>query len=184
MTLKLNGSSSGSVSIDAPANTTGGADIALTLPENGFGKILQVVQATTTTSFSSTTVETDYDTNLSGSITTTGSNKVLVLISQQIVGYRSTTGAIDLTWKLQRSTGGAGYSVVYNTGADQSLAFRMSGVSVHNYVRWMASMNHLDSPGAGTHTYKTTLYMTGGEVTVKAQENDHPSTITMMEVAV
>ena len=37
MTLKLNGSSSGSVSIDAPANTTGGADIALTLPEKGFG---------------------------------------------------------------------------------------------------------------------------------------------------
>ena len=37
MTVKLNGSSSGSISIDAPANTTGGADIALTLPEKGFG---------------------------------------------------------------------------------------------------------------------------------------------------
>jgi len=34
MTLKLNGSSSGSVSIDAPASTTGGADVALTLPVN------------------------------------------------------------------------------------------------------------------------------------------------------
>ena len=32
MTLKLNGSSSGSVSLDAPASTTGGADVALTLP--------------------------------------------------------------------------------------------------------------------------------------------------------
>ena len=37
MTLKLNGSSSGSVSIDAPASTTGGADITLTIPETGFG---------------------------------------------------------------------------------------------------------------------------------------------------
>jgi len=37
MTLKLNGSSSGSVSIDAPASTTGGADVTLTLPEKGFG---------------------------------------------------------------------------------------------------------------------------------------------------
>tara|TARA_B100000029_G_scaffold411815_1_gene414318 strand:+ start:12002 stop:12592 length:591 start_codon:yes stop_codon:yes gene_type:complete len=37
MTLKLNGSSSGSISIDAPASTTGGADITLTLPEKGFG---------------------------------------------------------------------------------------------------------------------------------------------------
>ena len=34
MTLKLNGSSSGSVSIDAPASTTGGADVTLTLPVN------------------------------------------------------------------------------------------------------------------------------------------------------
>ena len=32
MTLNLNGSSSGSVSIDAPASTTGGADVTLTLP--------------------------------------------------------------------------------------------------------------------------------------------------------
>ena len=32
MTLKLNGSSSGSVSIDAPASTTGGADITFKFP--------------------------------------------------------------------------------------------------------------------------------------------------------
>jgi len=32
MTLKLNGSSSGSVAIDAPASTTGGADITFNLP--------------------------------------------------------------------------------------------------------------------------------------------------------
>ena len=32
MTLKLNGSSSGSVSIDAPASTTGGADVTFNLP--------------------------------------------------------------------------------------------------------------------------------------------------------
>ena len=67
MTLKLNGSSSGSVSIDAPASTTGGADVALTLPvddgnsneilaTNGSGalswskagKIIQVVYGTHT----------------------------------------------------------------------------------------------------------------------------------------
>ena len=43
MTLKLNGSSSGSVSIDAPASTTGGADVALTLPVND-GDANQVLQ--------------------------------------------------------------------------------------------------------------------------------------------
>ena len=44
MTLKLNGSSSGSVSIDAPASTTGGADVALTLPVND-GDANQVLQS-------------------------------------------------------------------------------------------------------------------------------------------
>ena len=45
MTLKLNGSSSGSVSIDAPASTTGGADLAYTLPDATTGGIIR----TTTT---------------------------------------------------------------------------------------------------------------------------------------
>jgi len=43
MTLKLNGSSSGSVSIDAPASTTGGADVTLTLPvdDGDAGQVLK-----------------------------------------------------------------------------------------------------------------------------------------------
>ena len=43
MTLKLNGSSSGSVSIDAPASTTSGADVALTLPvdDGDAGQVLK-----------------------------------------------------------------------------------------------------------------------------------------------
>ena len=199
--LKLPHASGNSMSIAAPA-TNPASDLELKLPATigtagqvlknsstagtlefgGAGKIVEVVQAVSTTNFNSTTVETDHDTNLSGSITTTGSNKVLVLINQNIVGRRTTTGGLSLAWKLQRSTDGGGYSVIYNSDADPSLEFRASGVSVYNVVRWNACLNFLDSPGAGTHTYKTTLYMTGGEVTVKAQEDGHPSTITMMEV--
>ncbi len=41
MTLKLNGSSSGSVSIDAPANTTGGADRTLTLPDDASNGVIK-----------------------------------------------------------------------------------------------------------------------------------------------
>ena len=43
MTLKLNGSSSGSVSIDAPASTTGGADVTFKLPvaDGTSGQVLQ-----------------------------------------------------------------------------------------------------------------------------------------------
>ena len=45
MTLKLNGSTSGSVSIDAPASTTGGADLTYTLPDATTGGVIR----TTTT---------------------------------------------------------------------------------------------------------------------------------------
>ena len=56
MTIKLVGSSSGSVSLQAPASTTGGANRVLTLPDvdgtvattTTAGKILQVVQSTKT----------------------------------------------------------------------------------------------------------------------------------------
>ena len=43
MTLKLNGSTSGSVSIDAPASTTGGADVAFKFPvaDGSAGQVLQ-----------------------------------------------------------------------------------------------------------------------------------------------
>jgi len=43
MTLKLNGSSSGSVALDAPASTTSGADIAFNLPvaDGTAGQVLQ-----------------------------------------------------------------------------------------------------------------------------------------------
>ena len=43
MTLKLNGSTSGSVSIDAPASTTGGADVTFKLPvaDSTAGQVLQ-----------------------------------------------------------------------------------------------------------------------------------------------
>ena len=42
MTLKLNGSTSGSVSLDAPASTTGGADVTLKLPiaDGSAGQVL------------------------------------------------------------------------------------------------------------------------------------------------
>ncbi len=40
MTLKLNGSSSGSVSIDAPASTTAGADLTYTLPDTSTNSVL------------------------------------------------------------------------------------------------------------------------------------------------
>ena len=51
MTVKLVGSTSGSVSLQAPASTTGGAHRVITLPDRnqvGLGSILQIVSTTKT----------------------------------------------------------------------------------------------------------------------------------------
>ena len=97
MTLKLNGSSSGSVSIDAPASTTGGADVTLTLPVNdgdanqflqtngsgvlsfaSGGKILQMLQTTKKDVESVTVTQGTYgDLDFVASITpSSASNKI------------------------------------------------------------------------------------------------------------
>ena len=97
MTLKLNGSSSGSVSIDAPASTTGGADITFKLPVadgsngqalttnasgqlawSGTGKILQMIQTTKKDVESVTVTQSTYgDLDFVASITpSSASNKI------------------------------------------------------------------------------------------------------------
>ena len=71
MTVKLVGSTSGSVSLQAPASTTGGAHRILTLPDvNGTvattttaGKILQVVQTVKT---NRTTIQSQTLTDITG----------------------------------------------------------------------------------------------------------------------
>ena len=90
MTVKLVGSTSGSVSLQAPASTTGGAHRVLTLPDaNGTiattttgGKLLQVVQTVKKDVFSTTvtpgTISGDI-TGLTLSITpSNASNKILI----------------------------------------------------------------------------------------------------------
>jgi hypothetical protein len=97
MTLKLNGSSSGSVSIDAPASTTGGADVTLTLPVNdgdanqflqtngsgvlsfaSGGKVLQMIQTTKKDVESISVSQVSYESlDFTASITpTSASNKI------------------------------------------------------------------------------------------------------------
>ena len=86
--LKLTADSGGgTVAIKAPASTTSNSAFELTLPgtgNRGLGKILQVVNATTT-SEASTAGTTFLDTNLTANITpTAASSKILITISQQL----------------------------------------------------------------------------------------------------
>ena len=108
MTLKLIGSSSGSVSLDAPASTTGGANITFKLPvadgssgqaittnasgQLAFssvagGKILQVVSTTKTDQFSATTEDAWTDiTGLSVAITPSASSSKVLFRAMVNVG--------------------------------------------------------------------------------------------------
>ena len=117
MTLKLNGSSSGSVSIDAPASTTGGADVTLTLPVNdgdadqylktngsgvlswaaaGGGKILQIVTASSTSVDQSPSAN-DTWTDVAPTATITPSStdsKILIVSSSGCIGKQLYSAAI------------------------------------------------------------------------------------------
>ena len=93
MTVKLVGSSSGSVSLAAPASTTGGANRVITLPDAAdgtmltttnpkAGNIIQVVSATKTDTFSSASTSFVEITGLSVNITPSStSSKILVYFS-------------------------------------------------------------------------------------------------------
>ena len=93
MTIKLVGSSSGSVSLQAPATTTGGANRVITLPDAAdgtvltttnpkAGNILQVVQTVKTDTFTTQSGSLVDITGLSLSITPSStSSKILINVS-------------------------------------------------------------------------------------------------------
>jgi hypothetical protein len=90
MTLKLNGSSSGSVSIDAPASTTGGADRTLTLPDDASNGVVK-----TSTYPSSIQVLEQFYTPCDGSTIATSAGNVTV---QNVTGVMTnTTSYADAT---------------------------------------------------------------------------------------
>ena len=144
MTLKLNGSTSGSVSIDAPASTTGGADVTLTLPENGFGKILQVVPvSSSTTNQKPSADQTWTDVAPTATITPSAtSSKIIIIASTGILGKYNYYGGVKL---LRGSTGLMQW---WNYTSDSS--------------EWMPMNNsffYIDSPNTtSATTYKFQIY--------------------------
>jgi hypothetical protein len=154
---------------------------AVTAPKRGTGSILQVVSAVATSVVSSTD-SAQVDTGLSCSITTTTNNsKVLVIVSQSMMTRRTGGGGwAVINYDLVRG------STVLMDGVD-NIAIRSSSFSPYNLVAAQVNCNFLDTPGnAGTYTYKT---MAGrgnsgdSSMNWKAQDNDSPSTMTLLEVA-
>ena len=197
MTIKLVGSSSGSVSIAAPATTSGGANRVLTLPDinstvdttGRAGNILQVIQAVKTDTATTTSENTFVDTGLSVSITpSSASNKILVTANLNF----SAGDMQNIAWRLVRGSTDLymGDAASNRTRAAGAVRVSTNQDAEHQNVTSI----FLDSPNTTSattykvqwcRTYSTsTIYMNrASEDTDNDDRTRVPSSITVQEVA-
>ena len=173
--------------VDADTLATGAASGSkITMPT---GSVIQVVQGTFT-GVTDTTGTGLVDTGITKNITVTGSNKVLV----SYTCYMSAkTGVYGVRTVLVR-----GSSQIF-LGDQPSTGLRATGGgwtnnSLGDYTTWNHSNTFLDTPGAGTHTYKiqfSSTYTGSNEArvgrpiggTTNPAYYTTPSHITLMEIA-
>ena len=153
------------------------------------GNVIQVVNASYSTAVTSTSTSFA-DTGLSASITMSSStSKILVLISQQFAAgglalgaglYRASVGVIALRNSTQISN---------NSGSDTAGRYGMmlslsASASNQGFAGYWSGM-FLDTPGSGTHTYKTqfAVGLAGNSITAQIGPANEQSTITLLEVA-
>ena len=150
----------------------------------GVGKVLQVIQGSTTTSVT-TTSTTPVDTGLSVSITpTSASSKILVFINQSCNNTRSAANNGGFGLRLLRDAAeveqfnGAyapGYTTVYLTSS-------ASPSGLMSYV----AVQYLDAPSTVSEvTYKTQGAVGGTTFSpsLTFQTDSTPSFMTLMEIA-
>lgn len=172
---------------DGTVDTDTIADAAVTAAKRGAGAILQVVEGSTSTEVTvSTTTYTD--TGLSATITpTSASNKILILVSQQVLASRSSSDS-GLGIRLLRDSTVIWTPVESSVGPVSSLV--SAGGSISMSVWAHQHCQYLDSPSTTSAvTYKTQgrPYNTAdsGAATFQAAntvENGN-SRIVLMEVA-
>jgi hypothetical protein len=146
----------------------------------GGGKVLQVVQATSSTAtiVASTTMT---DSGLSVSITPTlSSSKVLILVSQGLLLKRNSDRALG-GWRLMRGSteilnGNDGFFILANLG----------GSTYQTWMQGYYALNYLDSPATtSATTYKTQLKVstTADSAALWGQgENGVTSSIIALEI--
>ncbi len=173
--IKLNAASGGgSFSLQAPSSSSNNR--VFTLPDSA-------------TSSEVTTSSTTYvDTGLSQAITTTGSNKVLVIINQQFRVYRNSSQALG-GFRLMRGSTAIEQGPNGDSGRDP-FGVGVINTSSDNHLYGRHVQTYLDTPGAGTHTYKTQMGLTTlqNSAAIRAQYNasngeNGTSFIILMEVS-
>ena len=177
------GTGSGAIS-RLPIGTTGqiltvsGGVPTWATPAGGGGKVLQVVQATTSTRVD--VASTSYtDSGLSASITPTlSTSKILVLVNQWVYSYRN---AVENggQYRLVR-----GSTAVWNAPTGVTFG-SYSGGSADTEIQTNLNVNYLDSPATTSSiTYKTqgTVFTTANSAMTSFQKVTNTSTITLMEI--
>ena len=159
----------------------------------GGGKILQVVEATTTTETSSTSTSMA-DTGLSGSITPASGSKVLVFVNQSFRQYRDRGSTNNMGFGANLLRGSTVLVESKRNDGNSSNDFYFSNTSVNNIVI-RHTLQSLDaSPGGNGSTaitYKTQFACShtddSGQVwaqpSFEAQNQAPTSSIILMEVA-
>ena len=196
MTIKLVGSSSGSVSLQAPASTSGGANRVLTLPDinstldttGRAGNVLQVKQSTYTGVFS-TSSSTMVDTGLSVSITPSStSSKILVTVS---LGSFANSGRYKRA--MMNIVRGSTNVLIGDARTGTECTAVVSPRSADdNYAQIPLAFSFLDSPyTTSATTYKAqasrgsdtgTVYL-NGNAGADSNSGNAASTIVVMEIA-
>ena len=185
MALVLNGSGSitglsagglpdGSVTADDIASTLdlSGKTVTLAAGGTGYGKVLQVVNADTSTQVGVSS-NSFTDTGLTATITpTSATSKILVIVHQNGCGKLS-TGIVGI--RLYR--GATEIAQIVNIGA------YTGGSSTSNYIG-SCSISYLDSPATtSATTYKTRVHSENNTSAAYVQIASEKSTITLMEIA-
>jgi len=140
----------------------------------GGGKVVQIIQGTTTTDTSSSSV-TFADTTLTATITpTSASNKVLVFVNQNGLfknGAGETQNAIDIN--------------LYRSSTLIATITQSAGYTATNIQLWPATAStvYLDSPATtSATTYKTQFRNPNNTASIAVQKSGTLSTITLVEV--
>ena len=212
MTLKLNGSSSGSVSIDAPASTTGGADVTLKLPvadgsasqllktdgsgNLGWGtggKIVDIKQAFKTDYFTSSSTSYVDIPGLTITHTLADSSNKLLLTFHVVMGAAWWNASVTFIQLLKDSTA---IAVPTQSGLDSGLTGTSMACNYSNNANnssvnvSLITASYLYTPGdASSHTYKLQGKASAGAYNFRVNGVEGYSTygaistLTLMEVA-
>lgn len=145
------------------------------IPSIAGGKVLQVVQATTSTA--TEVASTTYgDSGLTADITPSATDsKILVIVSQNIQVSISDNGIKGYIKLLKNST-----AIVTD-----SIVQILTGGASSNLMQLSHSIVYLDSPSTTLAlTYKTQMKVndTGNQGKIRAQDESSPSQITLIEI--